>query len=184
MPRTRLISSPKRYAEAVFDLARQRNELDAWKTDLETMAEALSDPAFLGVLENPAVAYADKEAILKQAFPRLHLLAYNFIRLLTRRGRAALAPGVAREYQRLLDAQRGITRAYVTTAVPLGASDVQEIARRLAGLVDGKEVQVSTTVDPGIIGGLVARIDDRLLDGSTRMRLERLRQGLGSAGAS
>lgn len=183
MPRTRLASSPKRYAQAVFELARQRNELDAWRADLEAMAGVLSDPAFLGVLENPAVAYADKEALLRQALPRLQPLAYNFLRLLVRRGRAALAPAIAREYQRHLDAQQGIVRAHVTTAIPLGDAEVTEVAQRLAGLLDGKQVQVSAAVDPAIIGGLVARIEDRLLDGSTRTRLERLRQGLGSAGA-
>lgn len=183
MPRKLLLSSSKRYAQAVFDLAQQRNELDAWKADLDAVAEVFGDPVFLGVMDNPDVLLADKEAILKKALPQLRPFGYNFVRLLVRRGRAALATGVMREYQRLLDARRGVIRAQVTTAIALSDAEVQALAARLKGLVGDKQVQMTASVDPAIVGGLVVRIGDRLLDGSTRTRLERLRQSLAGQGA-
>ncbi len=178
MPRKLLLSSSKRYAQAIFDLAQQRNEMDAWKADLEAAAGVFSDSAFLSVMDNPDVLLSNKEAILKNALPQLRPLGYNFVRLLVRRRRASLAPGVAREFQRMLDARRGIVRAQATTAVALSDAEVQDLAARLKGLVGDKQVQMTASVDPAIVGGLVVRVGDRLLDGSTRTRLERLRQSL------
>jgi len=178
VPRKLLLSSSKRYAQAVFDLAQQRNELDAWKADLEAVAEVFSDPVFLSVMDNPDVRLSDKEAILKNALPQLRPLGYNFASLLIRRRRASLARGVAREFQRMLDARRGVVRAQATTAIALSDAEAQDLAAGLKGLVGDKQVQMTTSVDPAIVGGLVVRVGDRLLDGSTRTRLERLRQSL------
>ena len=85
------------------------------------------------------------------------------------------------EFQRLWNSHRGIEIAEVTTAVPLDKEDEQKLARQL-GRIIGKKVMVKSEVDSGIIGGFVARIGDRLLDGSTRNKLAVLKKELAGAG--
>jgi F-type H+-transporting ATPase subunit delta len=84
---------------------------------------------------------------------------------------------VAAEYGRLLDSYRGVEPAQVITAVPLDAPDVKKLTQDLGVLV-GKQVAVKTEVDPGIIGGFIARVGGKLLDGSTRSQLAALRREL------
>jgi F-type H+-transporting ATPase subunit delta len=93
------------------------------------------------------------------------------------KGRIELAQQVRDEYQRLLDERRGIAQATVFTAVPLSDDERRAVAQRLQKLT-GKEIVLDAQVDPDVLGGLVARIGDRLIDGSTRGRLLALRQSL------
>ena len=87
---------------------------------------------------------------------------------------------IADEYQRLLDSHRGIEQAEVTTAIPLDDEDKQRLAEYL-GAVVGKKVMLKPKVDSGLIGGIVARVGDKLLDGSTRSKLAALREQLAGA---
>jgi F-type H+-transporting ATPase subunit delta len=75
-----------------------------------------------------------------------------------------------------------VVRAHVTTAVPLSDEDQQAIADRLQSLTRANAIRMETSVDPAIIGGLVARVGDRLIDGSTRSRLIQLRKSLAAGG--
>jgi F-type H+-transporting ATPase subunit delta len=81
------------------------------------------------------------------------------------------------EYGRLVDEHRGIAHAEVATAVPLEPEEKDKLVRRLGDLV-GREIVLTTRVDPAIIGGLVARVGDKLIDGSTKSRLLALRESL------
>jgi len=84
---------------------------------------------------------------------------------------------IADEYQRLLDSHRGIEPAEVTAAIPLNEEDRRRLARQL-GSITGKKVTVKVEVDPGVVGGIVARVGGKLLDGSTRSRLLALKRNL------
>ena len=77
----------------------------------------------------------------------------------------------------MLDAHRGVVRAEVTTAVELGQEQIDRLARTLGEAV-GADVVVGTRVDPEVIGGMVARVDDRLIDGSVRTRLQEMKREL------
>jgi F-type H+-transporting ATPase subunit delta len=89
--------------------------------------------------------------------------------------------GIAEEYERLLNEYKGIQTARITTAVPLDDNDKQKLADNLGAMV-GKKVEVKSEVDPEIIGGIIARIDGKLLDGSTRSKLIALKRELVGAG--
>ena len=104
-------------------------------------------------------------------------LLLNLAFILLRRGRTSLAPGIAEAYQDLLDEARGVSHATVTTAVPLTDEELEVVKKKLAEIAGG-EVVVETKVDEEILGGVVVRIGDRLIDGSTRNRLLELKQQL------
>jgi F-type H+-transporting ATPase subunit delta len=122
-----------------------------------------------------------KEAFLRRAAGDISPLAWNLVRLLAAKGRLGLLPQIAEDFQELTDERRGIAHAQVVTAVPLSDDEKQSLARRLSELT-GKQVDLRAYQDESILGGLVARIGDRLIDGSTKTKLIALKRRL--AGAS
>ena len=172
----------KRYAQAVFEIAIERKELDRWQSDLGKIASLCEDDAFVTLLENPKLHFDEKAKLLSGWLGDINPLALNLVYLLVARGVLSMTGEIADEYQRLLDSYRGIERAEVITAVPLAEEDKVRLEERLETVV-GKKVVVKPEVDPGIIGGIVARIGGKLLDGSTRSRLDNLKRKLrGAAG--
>lgn len=179
MPRT-TAGVAKRYAEAVFETARAHDSFDRWSSDLAAIARAQEDPQISRLLATPAVGMSAKESILNQYLAEASPQARNLARLLLRKGRFHLAPRIAEQYRALLNEYRGIATARVASAVPLTEEQVEAIARRLSAMT-GRSVVVETSVDPSIIGGIVARVGDQLIDASVRGRLEALKKRLAPA---
>jgi F-type H+-transporting ATPase subunit delta len=173
----RIEVAAKRYAQAVFDIACEKNDLDRWVGDLRVIAELAAQPGVVDFLASSRVPFEDKERLLSAGLADASPLALNLARLLVQKGRIALAEQVREEYQRLLDEHRGMTHALVFTAVPLSEEEERAVSQRLRELT-GKEIVLERQVDPEILGGLVARVGDRLVDGSTRTRLLELRRQL------
>lgn len=171
----------RRYAEAAFGLASASQTQDAWASDLDRLAVLLDVPEAEKALTSPAVPPAQKLAVVDAEAPGLPQPVRNLVQLLLHRDRLELLPDIARAYRELLNRQRGIVTAQVTTAVPLDDAERQALTQRLAAYV-GKQVEVEAQVDPAIMGGVVARVGDLLLDGSVRGRLEALRQRLVTSG--
>ena len=169
-----------RYARAAFELAVERNELDAWERDLRNLAAALAMPEAVAFVASRQVTAEGKEEFLRRAAGELSPLAWNMVRLLNTKGRLTLLPQIAEHFQELLDEHRGIAHAQVLTAVAMSDDEKQALTRRLSDLT-GKRVDVQAFEAPEIIGGLVARIGDRLIDGSTRTRLIALKRQLAGA---
>lgn len=172
---------PRRYAQAVLEIALAREELDNWQSDLKTIASLAGDAALIAWLESPKFCFDDKARLLAERLGDINPLALNLAYLLVARGRLGMAGEIADEYQRLLDSYRGIEQAEVTTAVPLDDEDQRRLSQRLSTVV-GKKVVLKTEVDSNLIGGIVARVGGKLLDGSTRSQLLALKRELAGAG--
>lgn len=171
----------RRYAEAVFALAQQAKAEDAWAADLDRLAALVGVPVAEKALTSPAVPPAQKLAVIDAEVPNLHPQVRNLVQLLLHRDRLDLLPDLAAAYRELLNRARGIVTAQVTTAVPLDEAERAVLTQRLSAYV-GKDVQLQAVVDPAIMGGVVARVGDLLLDGSVRSRLETLRRRLVASG--
>ena len=169
----------RRYSQAVFHIARERNELDRWQSDLRKIATLGEDAPFIALVENPKIHFEDKAKLLTERLGDINPLALNLVYLLVTRGRLRMVGEIADEYQRLLDSYRGIEQAEVTTAIPLGDEDRRRLEERL-GAVVGKKVVLKPKVDPSVLGGIIARIDGKLLDGSTHSKLVALKKALAS----
>jgi F-type H+-transporting ATPase subunit delta len=167
----------RRYAQAVFDIAREKKELDKWQSDLNKVAALSGDATVLALLEDPKVPFEAKAKLLSGNLGDIEPLALNLVYLLVARGRLGMLGDIAYEYQLLLDSYRGIERAEVTTAVALDAQDITELEERLGAMV-GKKVVVEARVDSSLIGGVVARVGGKLLDGSTITKLMAMRKAL------
>ena len=171
------VASARRHAQAVFQIALERGELDLWRGDLERISEAMKDPLIYAFLESPKIRFDEKARVLSQHLEGVNPLAMNLAYILIARRRLGIAGDIVAEYQRLVDEHRGIAQAEVATAVPVDEEVKDKLVHRLGALV-GKEIVLSTRVDPSLIGGLVARVGDKLIDGSTRAKLDTLRNSL------
>jgi len=176
VPRTGIA---KRYAEAVFDSARDHGTFDRWLEELDAIARMQEEPVLGKLLVSPAVGMPAKEEMAKSYLGDVSPEALNLVRLLLHKGRLPLARQISNHYERLLNAHRGIATAHVTSAVELTAQELKTVAERLSAFT-GLQMVVEATVDPAIIGGVVARIGDQLIDGSVRGRLELLKRRLAS----
>lgn len=165
----------RNYAEALLALATKADNREGFGAMIRDVANAMQQDDTLRLfLESPRVSATDKNAVLGKAFgdrvPRLFL---RFLYTLVDNRRQMLLPEIATEYVTLLDEAEGRVHAEVTVASPMSDADLDAVAKRLSALV-GKTVVPHVTVNPAIVGGLVVKIGDTVMDGSVRRRLERL----------
>ncbi len=152
--------------------------LEQWRTELDLAATVAGDPRALAVLANPAIPVERRAAALADMLgDRVADPVLNLIRLLLRRGRIEELPRVAAEFRRLDDQRQGITHATATSAIELTPDEVRELTARLEQSTGGR-IALDVEVDASLLGGLIVRVGDRMIDGSVRGRLERLRNQL------
>ena len=156
----------------------EKGELDIWLDDLAALAQALENREFSELLDAPQVPVTRKADVIKDALgDSVGPLALNLVSLLSSRNVAHLVSEIAEQYQRLLDAHRGIEQAEVISAVVLNDEQRQRIELLLREIV-GRDVRLTSRVQPQILGGLVARVGDRVIDGSTKTKLLEMRRQL------
>jgi F-type H+-transporting ATPase subunit delta len=171
----------RRYAEAAFEIAERDGSMTAWLAAFDVAEARLADPDAARLLASPAIPAATRERLLDRLVgDAIAGAPRNLLALLIRRGRFELLPSVAAEFRRLYRRREGIVQAVVTSAAPLPAEEVVALEQRLAAST-GARVEISQRVDLSLIGGLQVRIGDRLIDGSVRGRLERLRDRLSAS---
>jgi F-type H+-transporting ATPase subunit delta len=171
-------SAARRYARAIFELALERNQpLESWLADLQAIDAALADPAVQPTLASPRLSFDQKRELIDRALGGIDTVRRNFVYLLVERGRLEVLPLVVREFRAMMLDHQGIAEATVTTAVPIDDAEAERIGA-LLGRVVNKKVIVRREVDPSIIGGVVARVGDRLINGSVAGQLAALRQEL------
>jgi F-type H+-transporting ATPase subunit delta len=171
-------SAARRYAEAAFSVAMRDDAVEAWRSELDSAAEIVGEERIGRALANPSIPLETRLATAEDTFGKLvGNKMLNLIGLLLRRGRIEELPRLAAEFRRLDDERQGITHATATSASPLTADEVRALTQRLEQYTGGR-IQLDVEVDPSLLGGLVVRVGDRLIDGSVRSRLERLRNQL------
>ena len=171
--------SGKRYSQAIFELAVQHAQLDQWLEDLRFVDQVLQDGEFRTFLKHAEVPTSQKIQAIDTVLGDAHPLVRNLIALLVTRGVVDLVHDVQTGYAHLLDEHRGRQQVDVISAVPLDDQGLERITRFVSALIH-KEVAVSAQVDESILGGVIIQVGDQLLDGSTRSRLEELRQQIRS----
>lgn len=168
----------RRYAQAVFEMADQQGELDAWERDLSALAGAFENPQIAAIFDSPQVAVSQKRSVADEILgPTAQQLVRNLVGLLIERGRIGALPQLYTAFHDRMLERQGVAVGEVTTAVPLGPEEMELVRQRLGAML-GKEIEIRTVVDPNIIGGIVARVGDQLIDGSVIGQLRKLRERL------
>lgn len=169
----------RNYAEAFLSLAQKAKDPTGWGKMLADVANAVrGDVTLQRFLESPKVSADQKNEILGKALQdRAPRLLVRFLQTLVRNRRQMLIPAVSTEYWALLDEAEGRVHAEVTVAKPTDDAETRAIAAALKKTV-GKDVVPHVRVDPAILGGVVVKIGDTVMDGSVRRRLSTLRRRL------
>jgi F-type H+-transporting ATPase subunit delta len=167
----------RRYAEAYFSLAQEAGDIDGWREQLAGVVEALSDPAVSDALANPKTSLPERVRQGLQLLDEFSPEARNLARLLIERRRAGIAPEILAHYEALADKASGVVRAEIITAIPVDEALVKHIRDSLRKQL-GQDVETTVRTDPSIIGGLVIRIGDRVIDDSLRTHLQQLQAAL------
>ena len=173
-------SVARRYARALFGIGVDAGKFEALGDELSELASLWNQSAELRqALENPVFRPEEKRAVLREHPARVAPTpeVQRFVLLLLDRRRIVLLPAIARAYRELADAQLGRVRADVTSAEPLAPATLDRVRRSLEQRT-GKKVIIELAVDPELIGGVVARVGDLVLDGSVRTQLADLRARL------
>ncbi len=176
-------SIARNYAEALLELARRAESLDQWGALLIAVSNAITnEPKLQNFLAAPQVSAAQKKAVLNKAFadslPRPML---RFLQKLVDNRRQLLIPEIAVQYANLVDEAEGRVHAQVTVARTTSDSERDAIGAQLSKKL-GKSVVPHLVVNPAILGGVIVRIGDTVMDGSVRRRLTTLRTRLANAG--
>ena len=166
----------KNYAETLLELAQRSGDLRAWGDMLDSIAEAMeSDKRLRMFLESPRVSAQKKNEVMQKAYgaqlPRNFL---RFLQALVSNRRQMLIPEIAHAYHDLVDQVEGRVHASVTVAREADDADRDLVVKQLSRVL-GKQVVPHFHVNPSILGGVIVRVGDTVLDGSVRRRLATLR---------
>lgn len=167
----------RRYAEAYFGLAEQADDLPGWREGVARAVDVLSRPDVALILQNPRLSLAERTRFALEILDGLAEPARNLVRLLVERKRIRILADVLEHYDVLVDRASGVIRADITTAIPVDAALEKSITTTLRERL-GADVQTVVHQDPALIGGLVIRVGDRVIDGSVRTRLQQLQASL------
>lgn len=152
-------------------------DTQGWLRCLEPIAEAVADKQLAEALRSPDISSDKKVRAIEEAFPDLTPELRNLIKLLVHRHRIDLLPGITVAFSEFLDDELGRTEAEVTSARTLSTDELLAIQDHL-NTRTGRTVRLRTGIDEKLIGGVVIRVGDELIDASVATRLERLRQRL------
>jgi len=169
------------YARALFEAAKDAGRIDEVRDQLTTFVEAVDEvPELRSLIRNPELDPLTKAAALDAVLEGADELIRNFVRVVTRKGRAAQLDEIAREYEVLVAAEEQILSVELTTAYELSDDEAAAIVNQIEE-ASGQRVEAARTVDPDLIGGLVLKAGSLEVDSSVRGRLDRLRRDLAHA---
>lgn len=168
-----------RYAQALFDIASDTDSIDGVESELRGIIEILDESAdFRRVLYHPQVPTDVKKEIIRELFAdKVSKTTLNFLCVILDRHREFYLKGMVGAYIDLANETRNIAEVEVTSALELPAEQKDILMEALAKMI-GKEVRVEYLADPEILGGLVVRLGDRVLDASVKRQLERVKDSI------
>jgi F-type H+-transporting ATPase subunit delta len=171
------LSAVSTYAEALFEAAREREELEGVLEDLEEFVGVLRESEELQLFfYGGQIAEREKRRAIDALTEQMTLSTRNFLKVLTDNGREEILEEVYLRYEELVKEHLGRIEVEVTTAVELSDEELDRLKERLGGILEDREVILETRVDPNLLGGAVFRFGGRMVDGSVRGQLHNLRE--------
>src|SRR4051794_14724220 len=167
------------YARSLLELAEEQKLDDVIGKDLAGIAEVLStNPTFHAFLRDPGISSAERTRVIDSVLkPNVNPLLANFLGVLNAHGRLGLLQQIASAYSDLQDERSGKVEVDVTTAQKLSAAELEQV-RQKVGAALKKDAVIHQYVDESIIGGLLLRVEDKLIDASVRTQLETMKRHL------
>jgi len=169
----------RRYAQAFFAIAQERDLVDKLEAELKTVVDTVNENKELKlVIDHQLISPEEKKAIVDKIFSQeVSEITVNFLDVVIDKYRASYIPAIYEEFVTYANNARNMADALVKTSTTLSDADLAIIKEKLAA-VTGKTIRLQSEVDPGLIGGVVVRIGDKVIDGSIAGRLEKLKENL------
>ena len=172
-----MATSARRYSQAAFSIASEKDEIDKWLSEMEGATAIFSD--------NDCIAFFDAEQIpidvkldgVKKLFSKNMGLIQNLISLMVTRKDISKFLEVSNIFISMADEYKGIVKVDITTAVPIAKENLEKITKKIEN-IENKKVVINKNIDKNILGGIVIRIGDKLIDGSTRNKINLLSEQL------
>ena len=167
-----LVTIARPYAEAIFALAKERNELSKWSDMLTLLVTVFDDTRIQSAIANPKVTKADIERlILAVCGEQIDVNARNFIQLLVENGRLSAVAEIRRIFDLLKSEDEGVVEAQISSAFPLEGQELEKIVSLLSKRYE-KKISPTVDVDSSLIGGILVQVGDKVWDASVRGRLQ------------
>jgi F-type H+-transporting ATPase subunit delta len=167
------------YANSLLELAEEKNESGPIGEELGQLREILdTNPTFGLFLADPAISHEERSKVLTDTFKgKVSGLLWNFLGVLNVKGRLALLPEIIAAYDDLMDEKHGKIEVDVTVAQKLSPEDLEKVRQRVSGALK-KDAVVHQYVDESIIGGMLLRVQDQLIDASVKQQLQTIKQAM------
>lgn len=170
----------RRYAKALLLIGKEDGQAEAYREELNGFSELLEkEKALEQVISNPLFDAASRKKVLQAVIEKLEMsrVMKTFLLLLFDKGRIGFLNSINEFYQKLADELKGIARASLISATELSSETVEKIQTALSKKM-GKEIVLDVEEDPALIGGIVTRIGDYVIDGSVRTQLSNMKESL------
>ncbi len=170
----------RRYAKAIFTVGQERGKFEEYNDVLAGVAGLYaSNPEVVDALTNPLYPLDIREKVMAGMIASMEVdsVMGNFLNLLVEKKRAEILPEIAEEYKTMVDEEKNISHGSVTSAVEL-SDELRENVRTTLEKLTGKKVELTASVDPSIIGGIIAKVGDLVLDGSIKTQLAGLKDSI------
>lgn len=173
-----------RYATALFDLANENSQLDQIASDLDQFQSMLDESSdFASLVRSPVYSADDQQRALAAVLEKAGIsgLTANFIGLIAKNRRLFVVSDIIKAYRMLLSQHRGEISAEVSSATALSDEQMEALRTSLKEAM-GKDVQIQTSVDPALLGGLIVKVGSRMIDNSLRTKLSNLKLAMKEVG--
>ncbi len=170
----------RRYAKAIFTVGQEQGKYEEYNDVLTGLAGLFeSNPEVIDALTNPLYPVDVREKVMAGMIGSMGVdsVMSNFLNLLVEKKRAEILPEIAEEYKIMVDEEKNISHGSVISAIELSDELQQRVQATLEKLT-GKKVELTTSVDPSIIGGIIAKVGDLVLDGSIKTQLAGLKDSI------
>ena len=170
----------KTYGEALFELAMEKQNPEEFLQEAQGILRVLDEnPEFDKLMKHPKISKTEKEEVVETVFAqRVSREMTGFLKLIVNKERYGEVKNIIRYFAERLQEERGIGVAYVTTAVEMTETQKSAVMDKLLATTSYKVMEMNYTVDPDIIGGMIIRIKDRVVDSSVRTKLEEMKKQL------
>jgi len=166
-----------RYAKSLLELAQEQGKLETVKEDIATFNKVLENRDFELLVKSPIIQAEKKRSIFKSIFEgKVDDLSAAFFDIIIRKGRESVLGEIAKSFEEQYRTSQNITRAKVTTASSMSASQLDRLKASLSDLDITGAVELETAEDPSLIGGFVLEVEDRLYDASVKNKLAELKK--------
>jgi len=165
------------YAKALYEVALESDRLESFQEELSFIVETFKQyPDFYELCRTPQLSLEEKKQIVENVFSgRLTAEIVNFLKVLLDKRRITSLEEIAREYRKLINEYNNVVEGVAVTAVALKEDQKAKLEEKL-GKLTGKKIRLRNEIDPSIIGGILVRVEDKVIDGTVQRRLNELKE--------